>query len=111
MKTISSTPKTFIFDMDGVICEECPTFERSMAKPIINTIEIMKELYLRGNAIIIFTARSWSEYNMTWHWLDRHGVFFNQLICGKPVGDYWIDDRALEFSTWQNTIRTMITEE
>lgn len=107
MKTISSTPKTFIFDMDGVICKEGPTFERSMAEPIGEAIAIIKELYVAGNVIIIFTARSWSEYKMTHTWLVRHAVFFHQLICGKPIGDYWIDDRALEFSTWQNTVKNL----
>lgn len=108
MKTISSTRKTYIFDMDGVICEEGPTFERSLAEPIYEAIDIMQALCNQGHKIIIFTARGWAEYEMTKEWLFKHDVPHNQLILGKPIGDYWIEDRALDFSTWQNTIRDTI---
>lgn len=101
-------PKTFIFDMDGVICEEKPTFERALAKPIYASVDIVRALYDKGHKIIIFTARGWAEYDLTLAWLKRYGVPHHVLLCGKPIGDYWIEDRALEFSTWQNTIRDMI---
>jgi hypothetical protein len=51
--------------------------------------------------IIIYSARGWAEYEMTFDWLTRFEIPFDQLILGKPQGDYWIDDRAIEFSNWE----------
>jgi len=35
------------------------------------------------------------EWEMTTAWLKAHGVKYHQLMMGKPVGDVWIDDRAI----------------
>lgn len=87
--------KTYVFDLDGTLCEEKPTFERSLAKPIIKNIQICNDFFQKGNHIIIYTARSWAEYAVTKKWLDDHNVQYNQLLCGKPIYYKWIDDRAI----------------
>ncbi len=93
---------TLVFDLDGVICEERPTFERALAKPIAGSREIINLLYSRGYKILIYTGRGWAEYEMTKDWLVKNGILFHQLIMGKPVGDVWIDDRAIEFKDWED---------
>jgi hypothetical protein len=35
-------------------------------------------------------------------WLNSNSIPFDQLILGKPIGDYWIDDRAIKFETWDD---------
>lgn len=87
--------KTYVFDLDGTLCEERKTFEKSLAAPKLDIIEIVNRLYRAGHTIIIYTARGWMEYKMTEHWLKTHNVNYNVLMCGKPVYDVWIDDRAL----------------
>ena len=37
---------------------------------------------------------------MTMDWLTKYGVKFHQLILGKPIGDVWIDDRAITYNGW-----------
>ena len=37
---------------------------------------------------------------MTTDWLKRNGFKYHQLVMGKPIGDIWIDDRALPFTNW-----------
>lgn len=86
-----------IVDLDGTICTEEKTYSRSLAKPIPGAIDAINRLYESGNTIIIYSARTWMEYEMTFNWLKVHGVNFHQLILGKPIGDVWIDDRALRF--------------
>ncbi len=86
--------------MDGTICTEERTYSRSMAKPLENAVESINELYDEGHTIIIYSARAWMEYEMTVDWLSRHGVKYHQLMLGKPVGDVWIDDRAIAFNGW-----------
>lgn len=89
-----------IVDLDGTICSEEKTYSRSLAQPKPGAVESLKEFEEAGHTIIIYSGRSWPEYEMTFEWLKRNGVPFHQLILGKPIGDVWIDDRALEFQSW-----------
>ena len=81
--------------MDGTICTEMRQFSRCLAEPKAKAVETINELYDAGNTIIIYSARTWVEYEMTVDWLKRYGVKYHQLIMGKPIGDVWIDDRAI----------------
>jgi hydroxymethylpyrimidine pyrophosphatase-like HAD family hydrolase len=90
-----------IIDLDGTLCEEKPTFERSLAKPIPLAIQALRRLKIWGHHITIYTARGWMEYDMTKSWLDNYDIPYDNLICGKPVGDLWIDDRAIKFTDWR----------
>lgn len=84
-----------IIDLDGTICTEMRQFSRCLAEPKENAIEVVNALYEAGNTIIIYSARTWAEYEMTVDWLKKNGVKYHQLFMGKPVGDVWIDDRAI----------------
>lgn len=86
-----------IIDMDGTICTEEKTYSRSMAQPKEHAIESINGLYDAGHTIVIYSARTWMEFEMTTHWLQQNGVKYHQLVMGKPIGDVWIDDRALRF--------------
>jgi uncharacterized HAD superfamily protein len=93
-----------IIDIDGTICSEERQFSRPMAMPKDNAIEAIAKLKSQGHTIILYSSRTWAEYEMTVDWLKRHGVEYDQLILGKPVGDYWIDDRAIEFTSWNDVL-------
>lgn len=99
--------KTIIVDLDGTICEERPTFERSLAEILPGAKETINRWRSAGNTIIIYTTRSWSEYRMTEDWLRKNGVEYDQLVCGKPLGQVWIDDRALRFTSWDEISKMM----
>jgi len=97
-----------IIDLDGTICSEERTFSRSLAKPKDHAVESVNALYDAGNTIIIYSARTWVEYEMTVDWLKRNGIKYHQLFMGKPVGDVWIDDRALQFrDNWSEILNTL----
>src|SRR5579884_3638809 len=87
--------KTYVFDLDGTLCDERKTFEKILAAPKLDVIAIVNKLFDTGHHIIIYTARSWAEYKTTEYWLQQNNVRYNQLMCGKPIYDVWIDDRAL----------------
>jgi uncharacterized HAD superfamily protein len=87
--------KTAVIDLDGVICEERPTFERSLAKELPDARLRLELLRLYGYRIIIHTARSWSELAMTEQWLFERSIPYDQLVMGKPVADIVVDDRAV----------------
>jgi len=82
-------------DIDGTICEECKTFDRFLAKPIEKAKFVVNKLYEEGNTILLFTARSWSEYRITKEWLKIHEFNYHELIMGKPFYNVFIDDRAM----------------
>lgn len=92
-----------IIDMDGTICTEEKTYSRSLAKIKPGAKEYINKQYDDGHTIIIYSARSWQEFEMTTEWLKVNDVFYHQLILGKPIGDVWIDDRAVRFNSWQET--------
>ena len=96
-----------IIDLDGTICTEEKTFSRNLAKPNKDAKESIEKLKNMGNTIIIYTARSWNEYEMTIDWLKKNIIPFDQLIMGKPTGDYWIDDRAIKYSSWKDVINQL----
>lgn len=96
-----------IIDLDGTICTEERQFSRSLAKPLPNAVESINALYERGHTIIIYTARTWAEWEMTNSWLSSNGIKFHQLFMGKPVGDLWIDDRAIQHKDWESTVNSI----
>lgn len=99
---------TILVDLDGVICTEEMTFERSLARPVPGAREALESLAAEGHTIVIYTARSWSELKMTQKWLDDHGIPYHGLHMGKPVADRIIDDRALKFTDWGQMVEQLL---
>ncbi len=100
-----------IIDLDGTICTEERMFSRALAKPNAGSVENVNRLYEQGHTIIIYTARTWMEFEMTTDWLQKHGVKYHQLMMGKPIGDLWIDDRAVRFSNnWDEIVENHIAK-
>jgi uncharacterized HAD superfamily protein len=96
-----------VIDIDGTICTEKKQFSRSLAKPIEGAMEALQLIKSQGHTIILYSARTWAEYEVTVEWLSRHQMPFDQLILGKPQGDYWIDDRAIEFTGWNDVLEKL----
>ena len=94
-----------IIDLDGTICTEEKTFDRCNAELLPKAKLSINKLYDEGHIIIIYSARGWAEYEMTYKWLTNKGVKFHQLVLGKPIGDFWIDDRAISFKDWEKTMK------
>jgi uncharacterized HAD superfamily protein len=97
-----------VIDIDGTICTEEKQFSRSLAKPIEGAVNALKEINSKGHFIILYSSRTWAEYEMTVDWLEKHEIPFDQLILGKPQGDYWIDDRAIEFLNWKQVMSRIV---
>lgn len=97
-----------IVDLDGTICNEGPVAQRSLATPLPGARKALQRLKEKKHTIIIYSGRPWSEYLMTEDWLLRHKIPYDRLILGKPIGDIWVDDRALGFSGNWTEILTKI---
>jgi hypothetical protein len=94
-------------DLDGVICTEERVFDRPLAEPIAGAQAALARLKAAGHTIVVYTARGWAEYRVTKKWLDDHGMAYDALHMGKPIAQIWIDDRALRFQTWDQTLRDL----
>ena len=97
--------KRVVIDIDGTICEEKPLHEKIFARPLPNAVESVNKIS-ENNFVMLYTARCWSQYKITKKWLDDNGVKYDVLICGKPIYDIWIDDRAIKFTSWEKELKT-----
>jgi len=99
-----SQPKSIMIDLDGVICSEERVFDRPLAEPIAGARQALQQLRDAGHTIVIYTARGWAEYRVTRQWLDEHGMTYDAIHMGKPIAHVWIDDRAIRFRDWKQTL-------
>ena len=98
--------RTYIYDLDGTLCEEvtflsenstCKEWQDAYArtKPIELRVNKLRELYNKGNTIIIFTSRFLHDRGITERWLKYHKVPYHDLVLGKPKGDFYVDVNCL----------------
>lgn len=112
--------KIYCFDLDNVLCK---SFRGNYLKsrPIKKNIKILKILKKNGYYVKIFTARYMGRngenirlakkqgYDFTKKQLKKWGVFYDELIFGKPSYDYFIDDKNLSFNkNWPQKILKQI---
>ena len=97
-----------VIDLDGTICTEEKQFSRSLAKVNPGAKKALNLLKKRGFTLIIYSARTWAEYELTIDWLNKNKIPFDQLILGKPQGNYWVDDRAIKYKSWENVLKEIL---
>jgi capsule biosynthesis phosphatase len=107
--------KRICVDLDGTLCYETdnPPSGYANAKPIKDNVEYVRLLKRNGYKITIHTSRHVEDKEITIKWLKSHNVPFDNIVLGKPLADYYVDDRNLKpehlpvlnpkhfLSTWQ----------
>jgi uncharacterized HAD superfamily protein len=103
--------KIFVIDIDGTICENVRNEEGSRrmaeAKPFLDSIRRINQLYDEGHYVCLFTARTNEHAKVTEEWLKRHNVNHHQIIYNKPrkIGKYdayhFVDDAAVRATTFK----------
>ncbi len=92
-------PRTFCFDIDGVIATIVPGNDYTESQPRREMIANINALHAAGHRIILNTARGtmtgkdWRA--VTEAQMAAWGVPYHELHFGKPAADYYIDDRML----------------
>lgn len=92
-------PRTFVFDIDGVVATLVPSLDYALAEPNREMIRAINFLHGQGHRIVLFTARG-SKTGQDWQGVTRRqmadwGVSYHELLFGKPAADYYVDDRAM----------------
>lgn len=90
-------------DIDNTICyyehkkEDIPNY--NLAKPYLDRIKKINNLYDEGNTIIYWTARGTMSginwFQVTLGQLNEWGCKFHELRMGKPAYDLFIDDKNI----------------
>ena len=99
---LNNEPKTYCFDIDGVIASLTPGNDYTKATPLLENIKKINRLYDNGNKIILFTARGtmtkidWTD--ITVEQMSYWGVKYHVLQFGKPAADFYIDDRNMDIN-------------
>lgn len=97
---------SFVFDIDDTICNN-KNRDYENSEPITEVIDKINYLYDNGAKITLYTSRGMVSCNgdlekiitknseVLKRWLNKNGVKYNELIFGKPLGDLYIDDKAM----------------
>lgn len=103
----------WVFDLDEtlVTLPEVPG-DYSTCQPHWPQIRLLRRLYAEGHTIVIFTARHMVTCNgdvaevvrrvgeQTRTSLAALGVPYHELLFGKPHGDVYVDDKAVNPGSW-----------
>lgn len=65
-----------------------------IGEPIWDNIDKLMVLAVEGYTIRIWTARPWAEESMIRAWCNLHEIPVAEIICGKPLCNVMIDDKA-----------------
>jgi hypothetical protein len=95
-----------LVDMDDTICHELPNGE--MGEPMEGVKEALTKLKEQGFEIVIFSHRANDEHGTDEikTYLDSHEIPYDSIFQGeKPLGKYYIDDRAIHFDSWDSVLK------
>lgn len=83
-------------------------------RPVEGAVEKLRALRAAGHTIVLHTARHMRTSGgnvalavarigrLTFEWLERYHVPYDEIHFGKPWADVYIDDNALRFQSWDS---------
>lgn len=94
-------------DFDGVLHDhKKPVAGRRMGAPIEGAKEAMIKLKTEGHTLIIHSV--WGDVGDTiMMWLRYYGIPYDYITRTKPNADWYIDDKALRFTNWTETLKCL----
>jgi len=103
-------------DFDGVIHKNSKGFHDGTIydEPVSGAIEAIQTLSQKYD-IVIFTAKAKSDRpllngktgkELVAEWLDKHGLsaYIKDITSEKPRAIAYIDDKAIHFTSWKQTL-------
>lgn len=90
--------KVIVIDIDGTIFEYDKYIKNKWGKLINGAKDAIKEFRNKGFKIILYTARKEDERKGLINHLKIYNMSYDKLVMNKPIGDYYIDDRAIKFN-------------
>lgn len=85
--------KTLVVDIDGVLTIEKHGHAYLRRTPNTANIRLLTSLREKGHVIILHTSRTFLDWDITMAWLKQHQVPHDLVVFGKPIGDFYVDDK------------------
>ena len=96
---------TVCFDFDGVLAEYDDWKDGTIGEPLLAGVELVRLCDEAGFTTVLQTCRTHpihgpsQQLDMIKYWLRKHKVPIDEIeLDGKPVADYYVDDRGLHFN-------------
>jgi len=112
--------KQLAIDFDGVIHKSSKSFHDGTIydDPIDGVEEALKKLS-KDYTLIIYTCKANPErplvnsktgIELIWEWLDTYNLsqYIRDIVYGKPNAKYYIDDKGIRFTDWNQTIKEIL---
>jgi hypothetical protein len=112
--------KNLAIDFDGVIHLNSKGFHDGTIydTPVEGTYTALEQLSKNYN-LIIFSAKAKPDRplingktgtELIWEWLEKYNLkqFISDVVCEKPRAIYYIDDKAIHFINWNNTLNKIL---
>lgn len=99
--------KAIAIDFDGVIHDfKNPVEGRRMGATIEGTKEALRYFKQRGYEIIVFTVWGDEKGQKTISdFMNYYELPFNRITNIKPQAEYYIDDKAIKFTNWEEVLK------
>lgn len=118
-ETMTLGELTLAIDFDGVIHKNSKGFHDGTIydEPISGTKEAL-EFLSKKFTLIIYTCKANSNRplvngktgtELIWEWLEKHDMskYISEITWEKPHALFYIDDRAIRFTNWEQTLNDM----
>jgi len=76
------------------------TIYNNEKKEVMNIIKLNKLFENLDNFIVIYTSRSYSQFDLIRRILIKNNIKFHALVCEKIRADCYIDDKNLGGLKW-----------
>lgn len=120
-ETHNGNETTIAIDLDGVILEYVDPWTGidHFGLPIYGAAEAIQKLKDLGYTIVIYTTRNNAMANhnsghnaleltsLVQAELDKGGIPYDFISLFKPLARYYIDDRAIRFKSWDQTLESV----
>ena len=101
----TETDEVIIIDIDGTICTVESDYSKCQVLP--GAIAAIRKMQESGYRVFLYTGRHLNQFGITTKWLAENGVPYDHLVFGKPPAKYYIDDRAIQFTSWDDALERM----
>lgn len=99
--------KTIAVDFDHVICSRKPEPGHKLGPPVEGAREALELLQRTGHKIIIHSCNR-SEVIANWMAYFKIPYSTIWVAPGKPVADWYVDDKAIRFRNWDDTLAQIL---
>lgn len=96
--------KVIAVDFDGVIHDyKNPIEGRRMGGEIFGTKDALKRIRAKGYKIVVFSVWGAESKTIT-DFMKYYNLPFDEVTNIKPLADYYIDDKAIRFTNWEDAL-------